>query len=210
MRWIGGPTDAGKTSIARALAEWYGLQAYHYDHLDRLEAPGHWGRVDPARQPHMHAALGRSRDEGWVQTTPEAMVERWQRTAAERFQLTLEDLLALPTAPPIVAEGYGFLPELVAPLLTSPRQAIWLLPTESFRLASRARRAKGTFWADTSDPERARRNHLGRDRLIGDLVRAQARTLGLPVLEIDGTRPLDEMVALVAAHFAPLLPPARA
>jgi hypothetical protein len=202
--WIGGPTDAGKTSVARALAARYGLRTYHYDLLDRLEPPGHWARVDPARHPHMREALRRSREETWVETTPEAMLAVWRGTAGERFSLTLEDLLALPPGPPVVAEGYGFLPELVVPRISSPRQAIWLLPSEGFRAASRARRAKGTLWGNTSDPERARRNHLGRDVLIGGLVREQAKALGCAVLEVDGSLSVDETAAVVAAHFAPL------
>jgi hypothetical protein len=205
--WIGGPTDAGKTSVARVLAARYDLRVYHYDLLDRLEPPGHWARVDPARHPHMHAALGRSREATWVETTPEALLTDWRRTAVERFALALEDLLALPGGPPVVAEGYGFLPALVAPLLTSPRQAVWLVPSDAFRLAGRARRGKDTLWADTSDPARARHNHLGRDVLIGHVVREQAHRLGLTVAEVDGTRSMEDLTARVAAHFASLLPP---
>jgi hypothetical protein len=204
--WIGGPTDAGKTSVARTLAARHGLRAYHYDALDRLEAPGHWARADAARHPHLHAARGRSREAAWVATTPAAMVAEWRRTTAERFALTLEDLLALPAAPPVVAEGYGLLPALVAPLLTSPRQAIWLVPSAAFRRASRARRGKNALWADTSDPARARRNHLGRDVRIGRLVRAQTRRLGLTLLAVDGGRPPEAVADAVAAHFGPLLP----
>ena len=37
--WIGRATDSGKTSVARALAERYGLQAYHLDLYDRTEIP---------------------------------------------------------------------------------------------------------------------------------------------------------------------------
>jgi hypothetical protein len=199
--WIGGSTDAGKTSVAQALAARHGWQAYHYDRFDRFEPPGHWARIDPRRHPHLHAERGRSRDQWWVETTPEAMVETWLRTTPERFALTLEDLRALPPAPPIVAEGYGFLPDLVLPWLSSPHQAIWLVSTETFKRASYDRRGKGRF-ADTSDPARARHNHLGRDLLLAAHVRERARALGLRVEEIDGTRPLDEIVALVGAHFA--------
>jgi hypothetical protein len=200
--WIGGATDAGKTSIAQALAARHGLQAYHYDRLDRFEPPGHWARVDPARHPHMRASMQRSRDDAWVLTTPEQLAAAWLRSTPERFSLTLEDLQALPPTPPIVAEGYGLLPELVAPLLGSPHQAIWLVPSEAFKRASHARRGKGAFLADTSDPERARSNHLGRDLLIADHVRRTGSALGLTVVEVDGSRPLDEVTAAVDAHFA--------
>src|SRR5688500_3759889 len=120
--WIGGATDAGKSSVAQALAARHGLQEYHYDRYDRREPGGHWARADPMRHPHMHQSIGRSPEESWVHTTPEEMLAGWLRVAPERFSLTLEDLQALPPTPPIIAEGYGFLPELVAPLLSSPHQ----------------------------------------------------------------------------------------
>jgi hypothetical protein len=202
--WIGGATDSGKTSVARALAQQYGLQAYHLDRYDREEPPGHWSRTDPVRHPHMHASPTRDRDWMWVHTTPEELAERWFRWAPERFQLVLEDLLGLPPAPPIVAEGYGLTPDLVLPLLASTSQAFWLVSTEEFKRASDARRGKQAG-KDTSDPERARRNHVGRDLLLAQHVRRRAEALGLPVVEVDGSRSLAAIVALVEAHFAPLL-----
>jgi hypothetical protein len=41
----------------------------------------------------------------------------------------LDDLLALPPDPPVLAEGFNLPPRLVAPLLCRPRQAVWLLPS---------------------------------------------------------------------------------
>ncbi len=200
--WIGGSTDSGKTSVAKALAARHGWQEYHYDLLDRLEWPGHWARIDPVRHPNVFAARGRSRDEAWVKTTPDEMVAEWLTTTPERFQLTLEDLSALASTPPVVAEGYGLLPDLVLPLLGSDRQAIWLVSTDEFKRASYERRGKGRF-ADTSDPARARRNHIGRDLLLATHVRRRALDLGLTVVDVDGSRGLEETVARVEAHFEP-------
>lgn len=208
MLWIGGATDSGKTSVARALAATYGLQQYHYDLYDRVIFPGHWARTDPVHSPHMHASRVEDRDWMWVDTTPEELVERWLQTTPERFRLTLEDLQTMPVEPPIVAEGYGFSPELVLPLLTSPRQAIWLVSPEEFKRAAYERRGKGAF-TDTRDPARARHNHITRDLLLAEYIRGQAEELGLTVVEIDGRQTLGEIVALVEAHFAPFLPPVR-
>src|SRR5579862_6306942 len=97
--WIGGSTDAGKTSVARMLAERHGWQEYHYDLLDRFEPPGHWSRIDPARQPLMHAMRGKGLDDTWVNTTSELMAEEWLASTPERFTMTLDDLLALPPSP---------------------------------------------------------------------------------------------------------------
>jgi hypothetical protein len=72
----------------------------------------------------------------------------------ERFALVLEDLRALPREPPIVAEGAGLFPALVAPLVARPQQAIWLVPTAAF-CATMRRRRRSAMPAQTSDPERA-------------------------------------------------------
>ncbi|HEY3110929.1 MAG TPA: NUDIX domain-containing protein [Chloroflexota bacterium] len=51
---------------------------------------------------------------------------------------------ALPREPAIVAEGPGLFPECVAPVIADRRRAIWLLPTDEFKLAS-ARRSAGSL-----------------------------------------------------------------
>lgn len=203
--WIGGATDSGKTSVARALAEKYGWQQYHLDRYDREVAPGHWARINPVRQPHMTAHIAKSMDDRWVNTSPAEMLGRWLEIARERFEMVLEDLGGLPATPMVVAEGYGLLPELVAPLISSTHQAIWLVSNEAFKRETYLRRVergeKGAHQPERSDPERARENHIGRDLLIGEYVRERAEALGLRVVTIDGGRTLEEVVSLVDAHF---------
>ena len=202
--WIGGATDSGKTSVARAIARKYAMHMYHLDEYDREEPPGHWSRIDPTRHPHMHAAPTANRDWMWVHTNPQDLVRRWLNWAPERFQLVIEDLLALVGTSQVVAEGYGFTPDLVFPLLSSARQAIWLISTDEFKRVTYKRRGKGTFF-DTSDPERARVNHIGRDLMLARYMRNRAEQLGLRVIEVDGSLSLDDVTAAVDSHFAPLL-----
>jgi hypothetical protein len=115
--------------------------------------------------------------------------------------MTVEDLLVLPTDPPVLVEGPGLFPECVAPLLTDRRRAIWLLPTEGFKRASPARRDKPSIRHETSDPERATTNWLARDLLLGEHIRREAERRGLPLLEVDGTRSVEETADLLQAHF---------
>ena len=207
--WVGGATDSGKTSVARALATAHDWEAYHYDRFDRVEAPGHVSRIDPARHPHMDAFRNKTLEDRWVNTTPEEMLAAWLESTAERFEFVLDDLLALPSGRLTVAEGYGMLPELVAPLLSSPRQGIWLVSDERFKRESHARRTalgeKGSLWSQLSDPQRARENHIGRDLLIAAHIRQRASERGLTVVEVDGAQTLDEVIAEVEAHVAPYL-----
>ena len=211
--WIGGPPDSGKTTITQLLADRYRLQAYHFDRREK----DHIRRADPARHPALHAlgtdlrVLGeRAWQEGyWVRRPVEDMARGTIATWSERVSLAVEDLLALPADRPIVAEGPGFFPAAILLLLASPRQAIWLVPSETFKRESHARRGKSAWRANLSDPERAYRNHVERDLLLAEHYRWQARELGGPLIEVDGSRPVEEVAAAVEAHFAPLLPAAR-
>jgi hypothetical protein len=198
--WIGGGTGAGKTSIASALAERHGLQPYYYDFHD---ARDHSERIDPHRHRTMHAFRSMSMDERWVLRTPEEMARETIEASRERMAMVVEDLLARPAGVPIVAEGFGFFPEFIAPWLTSDRQAIWLVPTAEFR--ARALGERGWSLEGTSDSDRARANKLARDALLTDHVRRSAEALGLRVIEVDGTRSLAEVTATVAEHVAPVL-----
>lgn len=199
--WLGGAPDAGKTSVAKELVRRHGLQLYHLDSAE----PSHIARTTPERQPTFAAFLAMTMDQRWVTRSPEEMAEQVVASSAERWPLHLEDVLALPEEPPVLAEGPWLLPELVAPLLSNPRQAIWLEPSEAFKRASAERRDKPGFRRETSDPERATRNWFERDLLIAAHVRRGVEERGLALLAVDGSRPLDEMVALVERRFGPLL-----
>ena len=83
------------------------------------------------------------------------------------------------------------------------------MPTPEFRDEALRRRRQvsvATAWEGASDPERAERNLRERDRLLAWYVLSRASALGLTCIEVDGTRSVDEMAALLERHFAPLLP----
>jgi hypothetical protein len=206
MLSIGGAQWAGKTSIARLLAARHGLQHYDYDFHDARSHAGR-ARADPERYSYFHRGLARTADQSWVLRSPQEMAASTLRVFEERFRMVLEDLEKLPVEPPVLVEGWGIRPDLVAPLLKSRRQAIWLVPTEGFRrhqleVLPRAQRVS----VETSDPERAQRNRLKRDQLLARDVVESARQLGLRVVRVDGRKGLAEVAALVEAHFRPFLP----
>lgn len=198
--WIGGATDTGKTTISQIIAERYGLQLYNYDRHDLPQ-------IERLAQtlPRYRAFLSASLDERWVHPEPEDLLQFALQGFRERFPLVVEDLLALPKEPMVVTEGFGFMPELVFPVLSSKRQAIWLVPTEEFKWASMKRRNKPSFRDKVSNPERATRNVFRRDMLLAERVQAQARSLGLTVHIVDGSRSVEEMATLIEQHFGPLL-----
>ena len=137
-------------------------------------------------------------DERWLNRPPEVMLETFHGFQGEGFDLVLDDLLALPPDPPVLAEGFSLLPRLVAPLLSRPQQAVWLLPTPQFRRA--AFESRGSTWTipnRTSHPQRALANLLARDQLFTEELRAQARAFRLQTIDVDGSVDVAESVARV-------------
>jgi hypothetical protein len=199
--WIGGAPDAGKTTIARLLATRHRWQWYSCD----VHTQNHIARADPTQLPATYAKFGQSIDERWVQPTPEALLRSIVAINDERFPLILADLRAMPPRPLILAEGPSLHPQLVAPVLTSRHQAVWLVPTEAFALASVARRDKLRGSEGSSDPERYRRNVLERNRLFAGYIRREVAAQGGALIEVDGTQTVEEVAHRVAAHFAPYL-----
>jgi hypothetical protein len=182
VRFLGGPPDAGKSTVAQLLVDRHRLQRYTFDNW----APRHVARMDPTRQPALHAFCMASMDERWVLPTPEQMAAQAIQLWNERFWMMVGDLLALPREPVILAEGPGLFPACAAQVIADHGQAIWLLPTREFKLASAARRDKPQMRHGISDHARAAENWLARDVLLGEHVRREVARLGLPSVVVDG------------------------
>jgi hypothetical protein len=202
--WIGGPPDCGKTSITDILAQKHGLSVYHFDRHEMA----HFARCTPEQYPALYAARPEvlTTEQRWLGSPPDVMAAETIACWTERFWMAVDDLLAMPTLSRIIAEGPGFFPECIAPIVSDRHKAIWLVPTETFKRASAARRIKPGNRHETSDPERATRNLIDRDLLMTQHVREQATARDLPLFEVDGSRNLEQMAARVEAHFAPWLP----
>jgi 2-phosphoglycerate kinase len=195
VRWIGGGSGAGKSTIAGRLATEHGLRLYSCDAM----VMEHVRRSSPFDDPLLHKFLAMDMDERWVNRPPSEMLRTFHGFHGEGFDLILEDLLAMPDEPPILAEGFKLLPRLVSPLLSRPHQAIWLVPTREVRRA--ALDSRGSTWeipGKTSDPERALANLLARDGLFTDEVVKEATGLNLSLIEVDGDLSVAELMTKVA------------
>jgi len=195
IRWIGGGSGAGKSTVARRLSERYGLRLYHCDDMQSA----HTARSNPTDHPMLHAFIAMTMDERWAKRTPEEMFRTFHGFHGEGFGLILEDLLDLPTDVPVLVEGYKLLPRLVAPLLSRLDQAVWLIPPPSFRRTAFCRR--GSLWSiagRTSNPQTALANLLARDALSTEEVERQAATLQLTRIQVNGSASVDELAKPVA------------
>jgi adenylate kinase family enzyme len=194
--WIGGSTCAGKSTIAERMASQCGLAVYHVDeheqeHAERAKAEG---------LPGYERWLGMSLTERWAESPVDELVADTLAMSEERLPMILDD--AARAGEPVIVEGFQAYPWLVAPLLESPRQAVWLVCTPEFRRATHfARPHAWTMPSQTDDPERAQATRLERDDRIGAAIAQGAAELGLKAIEVDGTRDVDEIAAEVEAHL---------
>jgi hypothetical protein len=192
--WVGGGSGAGKSTIARRLVGRHGLRLYATDGV----MADHASRSTPADSPFLSEFAVMDMDERWVSRSPEAMLETFHWFRGEGFGLIVDDLLRLPARPAVIAEGFRLLPHLVGPLLAVPGHAVWLLPTPDFRRAAFS--SRGSLWEiarKTSDPGRALRNLLERDRMFTERLCGEAERLGLPVIEVDTTMTEDDLAERV-------------
>jgi hypothetical protein len=193
--WIGGGQWAGKSTVSRILAHRHRLTAYHYDYHD--------ARAHNDRRAARGAAL---EPDQWLGHTAEDLAASALRDFVMRFEWALDDLRALVSGAPILAEGWGLRPELVAPIARDPRRMIVMIPTEEWRrhqllVLPRA----NSFGPTVTDPQAASRLRMERNRLIAEDAVASANRLGIRVIEVDGSLGAEAVADIVGNHFAPVL-----
>jgi hypothetical protein len=195
VRWLGGSACAGKSTAARALAAAHGLTLYSCD--DRFEE--HRRRASPERHPGFHRLMDLPPEELWTRPVA-AQVQDLLRFYEDEFTMVVEDLRSL--TGPVLAEGVGLLPGLVAEVLAEPWQACWLIATPDFRRRHYPRRG---LWLDEllgrcPDPRQAFVDWMARDDEIADYLETEAASLGLAVRTVDGGTE-GETVAMLERLF---------
>ena len=184
--WIGGPSGAGKTTIATRLARRHGLRWYNADtrtwqHRDRALEDGHpaarrWEALSP--------------EERWNDVTDDELFA--MSLHRERAAMVVDDLHRLPCSPLIIAEGSVISPEVVSTGAADRALAVWLLPTPE--LSRRRHRERGT-------PSGPARLH----RLVSADLERQAAEHGVQTVGVDGMYDVRATVELVEELFASAL-----
>jgi hypothetical protein len=196
--WLGGGSCAGKSTIARRIASHHRLHLYATDAVMAVHAQ----RLLPNEAPYLDQFKRMDMNERWVNRSPHVMLETFHWFRGEGFGLIVDDILRLASDSPVIAEGFRLLPRLVQPLLDHPDHAVWLLPTPEFRQF--ALRSRSTGWQiplKTTDPARARKNLLERDRLFTQRLSNETRALGLRSIQIDIGMTEDDLACQVAQAF---------
>lgn len=191
VRWVGGATGAGKSTLAAAVSRTRQLPVYSTD----AAIPAH--SADPGPDaPLLRAFLQMNMDERWLRRDASTMLASFPWFAGERFERVVDDLQEAQPAGPVLAEGFRLLPRLVRPLLTDRRHGLWLTATTGFRRQAFAqRKPEQQFWRQTSDPANALERLLERDALFAERTTAEAAVLGLKVVLVDGSRSEADLLA---------------
>jgi len=190
--WLGGSTCAGKTTVARLLAAEHGLHLYACD--DAFEE--HRRRARPERHPGFCRLMDLSGPE-LCALPVERQVEGLTGFYQDQMEMIVEDLLRIPGSGPVLAEGSGLLPELVAPLLSDPGKALWMIATPEFR---RRRYPQRGPWVSAT-PADVFRRWMERDDILAARRSERASALGLAVLSVDGSLSIAETAGAVASSL---------
>ena len=197
--WIGGGSAGGKSTIARRIAAHHGLLVYPTDDV----MADHARRSTREDSPLLHKFMALDMDGRWVNQPSKTMLETFHWFHGECFKMIIEDLQRLPREPGVIVEGFRLLPRLVKPLLAVPTHAVWLLPTPAFRqvvIENRGGSAWG-FLARTSDPEKALRNLMERDRMFTLVLQEETMRLGLPAIQVDARMTEEDLFTRVMEVF---------
>lgn len=202
LLWIGGGPQAGKTTLSRLLAGKWDLRLYNVDWHGAHE---HRDRLGPAAREFSRLSM----DDRWARPTVAELVDRSIAIYGERFARVAQDLTATSRSRTVVAGGPAVLPWSVAPLLSSSRQAIFLVPTRERRERIEVRSwgaGQVERFPGIVDRERALAKLRERDALIDERIEASCAELGLRCERIDDSLDLDDSLELLEGHFRPYLP----
>lgn len=182
------------------LARRYGVSVYDGDAAGR----SYLSRCTPTAQPRLLALAAMSVHQRWLDRSPKEIFEAMPSLHGETFGFVVDDVLASDPASSLLVDDFRTLPRAVVPLLSWPRQALFLVPTPEFRRAALSARYADPAraradWGEL-DPTTVLEARLARDALWDFEIVHQVRELDLPLLVVGGDRSVDDLVARFRFH----------
>jgi hypothetical protein len=199
LLWLGGSPCAGKSSIARCLSKRHALRVYSADaERDRLQP-----LIDAEHQPVLYKWTHTRWHDLWMQPQETLLAEAID-AYKEHFLLLLGDLMTLPHDLPILVEGSCLLPHCVSGLLSGPRSAVWVVPSDEFQRRHYPTRGEWVhhILADCDAPQLALQQWMDRDVAFARMVIQHCEHLGYAYLTVDGNRTIEQNADWVADRLA--------
>lgn len=196
--YLGGGTCCGKSTVTEFLVKKYSFTLYKLDdhlfsYLERLASDGNGIAIKQMNQ---------SMQEMWLGAAPSEMSAEEMQLYRAMLPLAREAIAELPQHTPILAEGAGFLPDLMHSSDVQPGFYACIVPTPAFRRAQYAKRTWIDQYLDgTSDKEAAFQNWMERDDLFSQAVLSDAQRLGYPCYVVDGTAGVEATMAFAEEAF---------
>jgi 2-phosphoglycerate kinase len=186
---IGGTPGAGKTTLGRNLAIKTGVTSLTIDDLKIAT------RALTTRESHPGLHIMSTGDSvGYFTTTASDKLIADAKVQHEATWPAVEKVIrshAADWGSPIVIDGWAMRPDWVAKLALDNVVSYWLHVKPE--VLEQREKQNMDFFGQSADPERMLRNFLGRSYWFNEFVKEQAGSLGLPVLEQDGTVTVEEL-----------------
>ena len=195
--YIGGSPCSGKSTVAQALSEKFGLLYFKVDdHLSRYLKMGASDGKECCR------SVGRmTPDQNWmrdplIQCGEELLIYQ------EIIDYILDDLENADGRGGIITEGAAYLPMLAKRYNIPSNRYISITPTKDFQIFHYTKRTwVPHILAGCSDQARAFENWMERDALFAKAIQQQCSELGYISLINDGNASEYDLIRRVAAHF---------
>lgn len=190
---IGGTSNTGKSTLARAVADRLGFEHRSTDLLARH--PGRpWRTPERPVPPHVAEHYASLSTQELIASVLGHYERLWPR---------IEELVRAHAAgdgPGLVLEGSALWPARVASLDVPRTAAVWLTASPAV-LRSRIRTA-GRYTCATADERQLMDAFLARTERFQELMTDVVRALGLPCLDAGDGRGVEELADAVLAHAA--------
>jgi shikimate kinase len=194
--YIGGSPCSGKSTVAEMVSKKFEFFYYKLD--DRLDE--HMKQANKNHKSRCKAYFGMTSEQIWMRK-PEIQFDDEVNIYREIFEYALSDIGKL-KVPVVIAEGAGFLPELMKLEDIRESEYICITPTRDFQIEKYSKREWVSYVLEgCTDKKAAFENWMERDAIFAKYASETAEKNGYKTILTDGMRDASDMLNMVEKAF---------